>query len=313
MGIGIIFPGQGSQYVGMGEKFYKDFNVAKKIFDESDNVLRFSLSSLIFQGPEEELKLTYNAQPAILTTSIAIYETINERLPNIAGFAGHSLGEYSAVVAAEGMRFNDAVLAVYHRGKFMQNAVPVGAGGMLAVMGGDREIVEKMCMDITGKTGKILEPANYNSPSQIVLAGHMEAINTAAEKYKGYGIKKAVILPVSAPFHCSLMKPAAEKMEQYLENVEISSPIKPVYCNVDAKKETGRENLKKNFVRQVSSPVLWEDLVKEMIADGIHTFVEVGPGSVLTGLMKKIDKSVRCVNISEPGDLQKLEDLNVQG
>lgn len=311
MSTGIIFPGQGSQYVGMGKDFYDSYQTAKDIFTAADTALGFSLSDITFNGPEKTLTLTYNAQPALLTTSIAIFETIKEKIPDITGYAGHSLGEYTAVVAAGGMAFEDAVKAVHNRGKFMQEAVPVGAGGMLAVMGAKRDNILRMCEDISKETQSILEPANFNSSAQTVLAGSMEAIERAIEKYSDYGIKKAVKLPVSAPFHCSLMNPAAENMQNYLRDININDLNTPVYSNVNAKKEKKAETVRENFVKQIASPVLWEDLVLNMVADGVENFIEVGAGSVLTGLMKKIDRKINCINISSTDDLGKLEDLNV--
>jgi len=311
MSTGIIFPGQGSQYVGMGKDFYDSYQTAKDIFTAADTALGFSLSDITFNGPKKTLTLTYNAQPALLTTSIAIFETIKEKIPDITGYAGHSLGEYTAVVAAGGMAFEDAVKAVHNRGKFMQEAVPVGAGGMLAVMGAKRDNILRMCGDISKETQSVFEPANFNSSAQTVLAGSMEAIELALEKYSDYGIKKAVKLPVSAPFHCSLMKPAAENMQNYLRDININDLNTPVYSNVNAKKEKKAETVHKNFVKQIASPVLWEDLVLKMVSDGTENFIEVGAGSVLTGLMKKIDRKINCINISSTDDLGKLEDLNV--
>jgi [acyl-carrier-protein] S-malonyltransferase len=311
MSTGVIFPGQGSQYVEMGKDFYDSYQAAKAIFEKADSALGFSLSDIIFNGPEETLTLTYNAQPALLTTSIAIFEIIKDKIYNITGYAGHSLGEYTAVVAAGGMAFEDAVKAVHNRGKFMQEAVPVGAGGMLAVIGAKRDSILQMCEDISKETQSILEPANFNSSAQTVLAGNMQAIEMALEKYRGYGIKRAIKLPVSAPFHCSLMKPAAENMQNYLKDVNVNDLNTPVYSNVDAKKEKKADTVRENFVKQIASPVLWEDLVLNMVADGVENFIEVGAGSVLTGLMKKVDRKINCINISKTDDLGKLEDLNV--
>lgn len=311
MSTGVIFPGQGSQFVGMGKDFYNDYKSAKDIFEKADSALGFSLTDVIFTGPEETLTLTYNAQPALLTTSIAIFKIIKEQIHDITSYAGHSLGEYTAVVAAGGMSFEDAVKAVHNRGKFMQKAVPVGAGGMLAVMGAKRGDILKMCADISKETQSVLEPANFNSPAQTVLAGNIQAVEKALERHREYGIKRAVKLPVSAPFHCSLMKPAAENMQNYLKDVNINDLNIPVYSNVDAKKEKKAETVRENFVKQIASPVLWEDLVLNMVADGTENFIEVGAGSVLTGLMKKIDRKINCVNISGIEDLGKLEDLNV--
>lgn len=311
MSTAIIFPGQGSQYVGMGKDFYDNYQSAKDVFIRADSALGFALSDIIFNGPEETLKLTYNAQPALLTNSMAIFGAIKEQLPLAVGFAGHSLGEYTAVVAAGGMTFEDAVKAVHNRGKFMQEAVPVGAGGMLAVMGAKREDILQMCDDISKEADAVLEPANFNSPAQTVLAGNMEGINMAVDKHKNYGVKRAVKLPVSAPFHCSLMKPAAENMQNYLKNIVINDLDTAVYSNVNADIEKKADSVRENFIKQIANPVLWEDLILKMISDGIDSFIEVGAGNVLTGLMKKIDRKVKCINISCMDDLSKLEDLYV--
>lgn len=311
MGVGIIFPGQGSQYVGMGKDFYEEYSTAKKVYDDSSLALGYSLSDITFQGTEDTLKLTYNAQPAILATSIAVYNIIKNKLPEISGYAGHSLGEYTAVVASGGMELSDAVKAVHNRGKFMQDAVPVGTGGMLAVMGGKREDILRMCKNIASECGCVLEPANFNSPAQTVLAGHVTGINRALDKHKDYGIKRAVSIPVSAPFHCSLMEPAAEKMRDYLAGVDMSDTDVPVYSNVNAEKATESGIIRNNFIKQVASPVMWEDLVLKMFKNGIESFIEVGPGNVLSGLMKKIDKRIKCINISEIQDIVRLEGFDV--
>ena len=305
----VVFPGQGSQYVGMGKDFYENYEISKNIMDKADEVLGFKLTDIMFNGPEDELKLTFNTQPALLTTSIAIWEVIKDKVKHDA-FAGHSLGEYSAIVAANGMSFEDAVLAVYNRGKFMQEAVPVGAGAMSAVMGAKIDDVINVCKEISSEN-YVVEPANFNSPSQIVVAGSKEAVEEFNDKIKNFGAKKVVMLPVSAPFHCSLMKPAEENMKKYLDNVNISNLDIPIYCNVTALKESDSVTIKNNLVLQVSSTVMWTNLIENMINDGCDVFVEVGAGKVLNGLIKKINRKVKCLNISTVEDLSKLEDLNV--
>ncbi len=307
--IAVVFPGQGSQYVGMGKDFYENYEVSKEIIDKADDALGFKLTEIMFNGPEDDLKLTFNTQPALLTTSIAIWELIKDKVKPDA-FAGHSLGEYSAIVAAKGMSFEDAVLAVYNRGKFMQDAVPVGVGAMSAVMGAKIEDVMSVCKEISSEN-YVVEPANFNSPSQIVVAGNKEAVEEFNEKIKNFGAKKVVMLPVSAPFHCSLMKPAEENMKKYLDNVNISNLEIPIYCNVTALKESDSVTIKNNLVSQVSSTVMWTNLIENMINDGCDVFVEVGAGKVLNGLIKKINRKVKCLNISTVEDLSKLEDLNV--
>lgn len=307
--IAVVFPGQGSQYVGMGKDFYENYEVSKEIIDKADDALGFKLTEIMFNGPEDDLKLTFNTQPALLTTSIAIWELIKDKVKPDA-FAGHSLGEYSAIVAAKGMSFEDAVLAVYNRGKFMQDAVPVGVGAMSAVMGAKIEDVMSVCKEISSEN-YVVEPANFNSPSQIVVAGNKEAVEEFNEKIKNFGAKKVVMLPVSAPFHCSLMKPAEENMKKYLDNVNISNLDIPIYCNVTALKESDSVTIKNNLVSQVSSTVMWTNLIENMINDGCDVFVEVGAGKVLNGLIKKINRKVKCLNISTVEDLSKLEDLNV--
>jgi [acyl-carrier-protein] S-malonyltransferase len=307
--IAVVFPGQGAQYVTMGKDFYDEFDEVKNIFEKANQSLGFNLSKIMFEGPEDELKLTYNTQPALTTMSIAIWELIKDKI-NADAFAGHSLGEYPAIVAAGGMSFEDAVVAVHNRGKFMQEAVPVGVGAMSAIMGASIEKVIEVCKNIS-TPDSVVEPANFNSPSQIVVAGNKEAVEKFNEEIKKEGAKRVIPLEVSAPFHCSLMKPAEEKMAKYLENIEIKDLKVPVYSNVKAEKELTAKEVKENLISQVSNTVKWTNLIENMINDGFDIFIEVGAGTVLSGLIKKINRKVKCINISKLDDLSKLEELNV--
>ena len=302
--IAFIFPGQGSQYVGMGRELFENFSVAKKIFEEADDALHFSVSELCFKGPEEALKLTENTQPAVLTTSVAALKVLQAEKGMAPQFtAGHSLGEYSALVASEALTFSQAVKVVRLRGKFMQEAVPVGEGAMAAVLGMEREQVEKLCEEIS--SGEVLAPANFNSPGQIVIAGHSKAVQRAIERVRQEG-KKAVLLPVSAPFHSSLMKPAGERLEKALEEISVSDLKIPVVTNVEAEANTSKDRVKELLVAQVSSPVRWEESMRKMVGKGIEQVVEIGPGKVLSGLMKRIDSRVETKNLEDLQTLKKI-------
>jgi len=302
--IAFIFPGQGSQYVGMGKEFYDQFRVAKEVFEEADDTLRFSISSLCFQGQEEELRLTENTQPAILTTSIAALKVLQtEKGINPKFAAGHSLGEYSALVASGTLSFSEAVQTVRLRGKFMQEAVPVGEGAMAAILGMERKEVEKLCEEAAA--GEVLSPANFNCPGQIVIAGHLKAVHRAIEKVKQNG-KRAVLLPVSAPFHSPLMKPAGTRLEKALEEIYIKDLNLPVVTNVEAEINTSKEKVKALLVAQVSSPVRWEESMRRMIEEGVEQVLEIGPGKVLSGLMKRIDSTVGTGNLEDLQTLKKI-------
>ena len=302
--IAFTFPGQGSQYVGMGKELFENFSVAREIFEEADDTLHFSVSDLCFKGPEEALRLTENTQPAVLTTSVAALKVLQAEKGVVPQFAaGHSLGEYSALVASEALAFSHAVKIVRLRGKFMQEAVPVGEGAMAAVLGMEREQVEKLCEEIS--CGEVLTPANFNSPGQIVIAGHSKAVERAIERVKQEG-KKAVLLSVSAPFHSPLMKPAAERLEKALEEISVNDLKIPVVTNVEAEANTSKDRVKGLLVAQVSSPVRWEESMRKMIEKGIEQILEVGPGKVLSGLMKRIDNRLETKNIEDVKTLKSI-------
>lgn len=303
--VAFLFPGQGSQSVGMGKELFDQFKVAKEVFEEADDVLHFPLSRLCFEGPEEALKLTENTQPAVLTASIAALRVLqSERGIEPKFTAGHSLGEYSALVAAGALTFAEAVQIVRLRGKFMQEAVPVGEGTMAAVLGMERQEVEQICHEASN--GEVIAPANFNCPGQIVIAGHTRAVERAIALVKQRG-KKAMLLQVSAPFHSPLMKPAGMRLREVLETISIQSIKTPVVTNVEAKANTDSERVKPLLVDQVSNPVRWEESMRWMIGEGIERVLEVGPGKVLSGLMKRIDPNVAVGNVEDVSSLNKIE------
>jgi [acyl-carrier-protein] S-malonyltransferase len=293
-----IFPGQGSQYVGMGRDLADTFSVARHIFEEADDALGFKLSSLCFTGDEADLKLTANTQPAILTASIAALKVVQQETGLKADYlAGHSLGEYSALVCSGALNFADAVRTVRARGTFMQEAVPVGTGSMAAILGVESDLLEDICREAS--EGEVVSPANFNSPGQIVIAGTVSAVARAIEIAKARGFRKAMLLPVSAPFHCALMKPAADRLAAVLDNIMVFDMNVPVIANADAESNTLKERVKPLLVAQVCSPVLWEQSVNSMNAFGVTRFIELGPGKVLTGLVKRISKEAILANIGD--------------
>jgi [acyl-carrier-protein] S-malonyltransferase len=306
--IAFLFPGQGSQAVGMGKELFEKYPVARQTFEEADAALGSRLSQLCFEGPEEQLRLTEITQPAILTTSVAAWRVLDEKGIKPSFVAGHSLGEYSAHVAAGTLSFTDAVRTVRNRGRYMQEAVPVGVGGMAAILGMNTEAVAAVCRDAAA--GEVCEPANLNSPEQIVISGHKTAVERAANLATERGAKKAVILPVSAPFHCSLMKPAQERLSADLNALPFHNPAWPLICNVDAAQVEDADASRDALVRQVTGSVKWDQSVRLLIEKGVQTFVEVGPGKVLFGLMRQIDRTKKCISVGDEASLQKaLEQL----
>lgn len=302
--IAFVFPGQGSQSVGMGQDLFDQSPDARRLFEQVDTKLGFSLSELIFEGPEDELKQTANTQPALLTTSVVMYEALAARGIKPDFVAGHSLGEYSALTAAGVLSFEDAVSIVRARGEFMEQAVPGGQGAMAAVLGGERKSLEELCAEISNG-GHLVELANVNCPGQIVVSGSKEGVGQVVERVKEIGAKRAIPLEVSGPFHSSLMREAAERLSGKLDNVSFQDAPVPVVANVTARPVQQSEEIKQLLVEQVYSPVLWSDSIAWLIEQGVDTFVELGPGSVLTGLIKKIDKTVALYNVKDLETLEK--------
>ncbi len=301
--IAFLFPGQGSQAVGMGKELAEKYPAARQTFEEADDAIGFSLSQLCFEGPEDQLRLTENTQPAILAVSVAMWRVLTDNGVQPEWVAGHSLGEYSAHVAAGTLSFADAVRTVRSRGRYMQEAVPVGAGAMAALLGMESEKVLQICKDAA--QGEVCEPANRNSPEQVVISGNRGAVERAVALATERGAKKAVLLPVSAPFHCSLMQPAQERLAADLKALQMQSPSVPVMCNVDAALVETADASRDALVRQVTGAVRWDECVRGLIAKGTETFVEVGPGKVLWGLMRQIDRGKTSWQTSDDAALQK--------
>jgi [acyl-carrier-protein] S-malonyltransferase len=298
----IVFPGQGSQSPGMGKELADNFAAARQVFEEADDALGFAISRLCFDGPAEDLQLTENTQPAILTVSVAAFRAMQEAGISAPAFvAGHSLGEYSALVAAGALSLPDAVRTVRARGSYMQEAVPLGTGAMAAVIGGELSEIERICAEARGD--QVCSIANFNAPNQAVIAGNTEAVDRAVEMLKGVA-RKVVKLKVSAPFHCALMKPAQDRLAADLERLSFSEPVVPVVTNVDARATTAPDELRDSLVRQVSAPVRWVESMQLLIERGTSTFIEAGPGKVLSGLMRQISRDVKMLNVEDAASLE---------
>lgn len=300
-----VFPGQGSQTVGMCKEFYDNYACAKKVFEEADEALGFSIAKMCFEGPEDQLRLTMNTQPAILTCSIAVLAVLRENGLNCQIAGGHSLGEYSALVAAGSLSLADAVRSVRKRGQFMQEAVPVGEGAMAAVMGLEPETIDAICRKVEAECGEAVQAVNFNCPGQVVIAGAAGAVAKAIDALKEAGARRAVSLPVSAPFHSTLMRPAAARLKEVLDEVEFHDARFPVVANVTAKPVTKAEEIRSLLVQQAASPVKWEMSMRYMLGEGFDTFVEVGPGKVLTGFTRKIDRTANALNVEDMDSLEK--------
>lgn len=308
--LAFLFPGQASQYSGMGRNLAESFAESRAVFEQADAALGFAVSQLCFEGGEDALKLTENTQPAILTVSVAAYRALETRGVTPDFTAGHSLGEYSALVAAGALEFSEAVKVVRQRGRYMKEAVPAGAGAMAAILGLSPADVAEICRKAAD--GEVVSPANMNSPEQTVISGGAAAVKRAVEIATQAGAKRAVMLPVSAPFHCALMLPAQQRLEPDLRAAKFHALRFPLITNVDAEAiETGDE-AREALIRQVTRPVRWLDSIREMIDSGVKIFVEVGPGKVLSGLLRQIDRSVRCFNVEDAASLQATLDKIAQ-
>jgi [acyl-carrier-protein] S-malonyltransferase len=298
--IAFVFPGQGAQKVGMGKALAERFSICREVFEEADAALGESMSGLCFEGPAERLLLTENTQPAILAMSVAVWRLAESRGVRASFAAGHSLGEYSAHVAAGTLSFADALRTVRRRGRYMQEAVPVGEGAMAAILGLDEDGVMRACADtMSERAGRVVTPANLNAPGQIVIAGHADAVARAGERARELGAKRAIPLAVSAPFHCALMKPAEDRLAPELRALAASDPRIPVVANVDAEPKRDAGASIDALIRQISSPVRWEQVVKRLFAEGATTFMELGPGSILAGLIRKIDRGVQVMSVED--------------
>jgi len=299
--VAVVFPGQGSQNPGMGKDLADKFPVARQVFEEADDALGFAISRLCFEGPAEDLQLTENTQPAILTVSVAAFRVLKEAGIGAPAFvAGHSLGEYSALVAAGALSLADAVRTVRARGRYMQEAVPVGTGAMAAVIGGEWSDIERICDE--ARQDQVCSIANFNSPNQAVIAGNTEAVDRAVELLSGVA-KRVIKLKVSAPFHCALMKPAQDRLAADLEQLTFNEPVIPVVTNVDARATTAPDELRDALVRQVSAPVRWLETMQLLVQQGVDTFVEAGPGKVLSGLTRQTSRDVKTLNVEDAASL----------
>jgi [acyl-carrier-protein] S-malonyltransferase len=303
MSMAFVFPGQGSQKVGMGQALAHAFPEARAVFDEADAALGFALSRLCFEGPEADLQLTANTQPAILAVSVAALRVLDGRGLRPDWVAGHSLGEYSALVAAGTLSLASAVLTVRQRGQFMQEAVPVGEGAMAAILGLHLAAIEEACHEAA--QGQVVAPANINAPGQVVIAGQAAAVGRASERCKAAGARRAIPLPVSAPFHCALMEPAAARLSPVLHGLPFPDPSLPIVRNIDAQPTRTGAECRDGLVRQVSGAVQWQASVERMVQEGVKTFIEVGPGTVLSGLVKKIAKEAMVLSVEDPPSLEK--------
>lgn len=304
--VAMVFPGQGSQTPGMGKNLAENFPVARQVFEEADDALGFAISRLCFEGPAEDLQLTENTQPAILTVSVAAFRAMKEAGIEAPAFvAGHSLGEYSALVAAGALSLSDAVRTVRARGQYMQEAVPVGTGAMAAVMGAELSEIERICGEAQPSftNGQVCSIANFNSPAQAVIAGSTEAVDRAIEMLSGVA-KRVIRLKVSAPFHCALMKPAQDRLAADLERLSFNEPAIPVVTNVDARPTTAPGELRDALVRQVSAPVRWLESMQLLMQEGVATFVEAGPGKVLSGLTRQTSREVKTLNVEDAASLE---------
>ncbi len=305
----ILFPGQGSQIVGMGSEFYKNFDIAKKILDESDEFLKYKISKIILEGPEDKLKLTQNTQPAILIVSYVIFTILkkefNFNFDSTKYFAGHSLGEYSALLCSESLEFKDALLLLYERGKAMQEAVPIGKGSMIAILGSKLDEIKNFVQEANKKG--VCEIANDNAEGQTIISGNIESINLLKDILKE-NKKKVIPLNVSAPFHCSLMKPAAEKMKEKINLVEFKKPLYDIITNVTSKPENDPINIKKLLIEQICSTVRWRESIISMSNAQVNNFIEIGPGKVLSGMIKRTLKNINCFSINSIDDMKKTAD-----
>ncbi|KHF39814.1 ACP S-malonyltransferase [Halalkalibacter okhensis] len=307
--IAFLFPGQGSQAVGMGQELINEEEISRAVFQRADQKLGYSLSEIMLQGPEETLKRTEHTQPALVTMSTAVLELLHNENIKPDYVAGHSLGEYSALVAAGAMSFEDAVFAVRNRGLFMEEAVPFGEGAMAAVLGLESSILDEVCKSVSAETSEPAELANLNCPGQIVISGSAKGVELASEKAKEAGAKRVIPLQVSGPFHSSLMKPAAEKLQSTLNQLTVTDASVPVIANVSAKGVQDAVKIRENLIEQVYSPVLWEDTIRTLLANGVDLFIEVGPGNVLSGLVRKVERRAKVVAVSNREGVLKVKEM----